>query len=354
MRRPTLQAIGGLILCAAHVFLFTSCRAERSEYYIVGSAEQMNQLRQLFELLESGEADGEQRFILVQQISYYLLEAGYPQRRIHFLSTYVERHPFDDYNSSHLLAVAEAYLDVGATPVAIHYYEQVLLNYSDLEVQGQSIHFHCLVKLIDLVEDPEDRILYHKEIISRYGHLVNLGEVHFHLARMYEEVGEWDLAMQAYEKFLQNTEVEISGFPNARRHIREKLEFYHSRKNWTVRDLDTLVARIKGAIVTKNVKALLSYRARVNFFTRSWKSPDVPQNSYAYDFEITRFLTGRVAIARGLDEASSEREAYLRITAYEASRIPVWYLYFRRVEYEPDPEIHGSWEWAGVFFGEKL
>ena len=54
-----------------------------------------------------------------------------------------------------------------------------------------------------------------------------------------------------------------------------------------------------------------------------------------------------------LDELSNEGEAYLRSTGWNY-RIPTWYFYFRRVEYPADPEINGSWEWAGVFFGEKL
>jgi hypothetical protein len=50
---------------------------------------------------------------------------------------------------------------------------------------------------------------------------------------------------------------------------------------------------------------------------------------------------------------SNDREAYLRSTGWNY-RIPTWYFYFRRVEYPADPESNGAWEWAGVFFGEKL
>lgn len=35
-------------------------------------------------------------------------------------------------------------------------------------------------------------------------------------------------------------------------------------------------------------------------------------------------------------------------------RVETWYLYFRRVNFKADPSIDGKWEWAGIFFGEKL
>jgi len=54
-----------------------------------------------------------------------------------------------------------------------------------------------------------------------------------------------------------------------------------------------------------------------------------------------------------VDELSNEGEAYLRSTGWNY-RIPTWYFYFRRVEYPADPDVNGAWEWAGVYFGEKL
>ncbi|MCI6442425.1 MAG: tetratricopeptide repeat protein, partial [Spirochaetia bacterium] len=46
-------------------------------------------------------------------------------------------------------------------------------------------------------------------------------------------------------------------------------------------------------------------------------------------------------------------EAYLRTTGW-SNYVNVWYLYFRKVNFPADPEIHGRWEWAGIYYGEKL
>jgi tetratricopeptide (TPR) repeat protein len=356
MRSVSLRAFqraATFVLAALLGFLSSSCTRVPG-YYVVGNAEQRQQLRQLLSMLARDDLTGENRFIVVQQISYYLLQTEHRERQITFLISYVLDHPSDPYIAQHLLTVAEAYREAGAVPFAARYYRQILRNTPDLEVQGRSIHFHCLTKLVELSEDPEALILYHKELISRFPRLINLGETYFHLGRMYEEVGEWELAMQAYDKFIQiqDPKAEVPGFPKSRKQAQEKVAFYHSRKDWTVRDLTVLVEGIKNAIRTKDMRALLAYRAKASFFTKSWKAPDeLPAT--ASEFEITRFLGAQVTISNELDPSSTNREAYLRLYAYADFRIPVWYLYFRRVEYEPDPEINGNWEWAGIFLGER-
>jgi len=34
--------------------------------------------------------------------------------------------------------------------------------------------------------------------------------------------------------------------------------------------------------------------------------------------------------------------------------LSTWYLYFRKIYFPADPEIHGRWEWAGIYYGEKF
>ena len=47
-------------------------------------------------------------------------------------------------------------------------------------------------------------------------------------------------------------------------------------------------------------------------------------------------------------------EAYLWTYGWGELRIRDWYLYFRKVHMPSDPEINGSWEWAGVYLGQRL
>ncbi|MBA7607322.1 hypothetical protein ES703_14481 [subsurface metagenome] len=203
------------------------------------------------------------------------------------------------------------------------------------------------------MEEPHLKIQYYKELISRFSGIIDPGVTYYFLAKSYEEVGEWEQAIRVYQKFLKYPGVEIPGFQNAHAKIREKVEFYYAGKEWTVENLQSLVAEIRRAIAARNARGLLRYKARVNFFTRSWSQAEAVE-TLANLFDISVFLhTSRVIADDKLDIDSHSGEAFLRTTRW-SYRIPTWYLYFRKVDFKPDPEINGSWEWAGIYFGEKL
>ena len=72
------------------------------------------------------------------------------------------------------------------------------------------------------------------------------------------------------------------------------------------------------------------------------------------EFSMRSFMRGNaIHFNAKLDETSNPNEAYLRTWGW-SPYISVWYLYFRKVNFPVDPEIHGRWEWAGIRFGEKL
>jgi tetratricopeptide (TPR) repeat protein len=338
--------------CVLILFLFSGC-SQPYAYYMVGTWEQKREMKELFHLLDAEQEPGENRFILIQQISNRLNNAGHQDRLILFLTTYVEKNPSDPYNAYYLGAVAAAYRATGAYPMATHYYERILMEHPDLLVAGSSIHYQCLQELLSLVEDPSYKIEYYKELISRFPELIDLGVTYYYLGRTYEDVGEWEQAIRAYQKFLKYPEAEISGVPHAHARIREKVEFYYAGKEWTVADLQQLVAEIKRAIAARSVRRLLEYKAKVNFFTMSWSQQDTDENVGTV-FDIGAFLnTSRVRTDPDLDIDSNSGEAFLGTTGW-SYRIPTWYLYFRKVDFKPDPEINGRWEWAGIYFGEKL
>ncbi len=342
-----------IIIALALLFYLSGCRDTYS-YYLRGSLEQKQVLRRLFKLLEQQEEEvGENRFILVQQIANRLLGTGEREKAILFLTTYVEQNPRDPYNGYYLGVVAQSYKELAALPLAIHYYERILLNYPDLAVNGGSIHFSCLQEMINLVDEPEERIGYYKELISRFSENIDLGVAYYFLARAYEEVGQWEQAIRTFQKFLKYPEAEIPGSANAHARIREKVDFYYSDKSWAVENLQTLVEEIKRAIRTRNTRRLLTYQAKVNFFTMSWSQAEADEHG-ALIFDIGSFLhTSRVTANPELDIDSNAGEAFLRTTRW-SYRIPTWYLYFRKVNFKPDPEINGRWEWAGIYLGEKL
>ncbi len=342
-----------ILVTAAQCSFIDTIRHRDTAYFIKGTPEQKKELTQLLDLLKNQE-DGryESRYILLNEIIKILYQAEATQELNLLLSTYVENSPNDPFNGYYLLVIAENYRSQKAYPFAVHYYERILKNYPDLQVRQQSIHYLCLKSLISLVDEPEVRVQYYKELIARFSGDIELGETYYFLAKTYEDVGEWDLAIQAYKKFLTYPDTSIPGNPNAQSDITSMINFYDRRdKDWTVESLDRLVNNIKAAIWRGDARRLRSYMARANFFALSWEQEEsVADVDFLSDIGI--FLSSSVHYTRDLDEGSNSKEAYLRTWGW-SYRIKTWYLYFRRINFPADPEIHGQWEWAGIYFGEK-
>lgn len=340
-----------LFLIFPLLLLFPGC-SKVDSYFLSGNYYKNNELKGLFRLLP--EEKEETRFVLIQQISQILLKNGDIHKQIFFLTNYVEKNPFDPYNSYYLLSVAESYEELNALPFAVHYYQRILNNHPDLIVKGNNIHFHCIKKLLQYVEDSHLRLLYYKKLLSSFeDQLDDRGKIYYSLAKTYEEVGDWDQAMLAYQKFLKQPHTGIPGAEDVYKKIEEKIDFYNADYlKWTVDDLDFLVKEIKDAIINKNPKKLEKYKAKVNFFSMPWEQKDFDENRAKY-FNITTFLlSSNPRIDDELDIDSNSSEAYLRTSRW-SYRDSVWYFYFRRIDFPTDPEIDGRWEWAGIYFGEK-
>ncbi|MFA7566132.1 MAG: hypothetical protein WCY01_03840 [Alkalispirochaeta sp.] len=270
-----------------------------------------------------------------------------------FLTTHVHRFPDDQNNGYYLTLVGETYQRQGAQSLARQYYRRALLSFPDVEVRTVPVHRVAVNRLLDMVESPGERVFYLRYLQRNYAEKIDPGLTAYYLGKAYEGEALWTKAYESYRVFLQFPETRVPGEPQAAERIRRRLAFYDSRKNWTQKELDTLVGRIKHALWTQNAAALLRDRAGENFFTMSWEQDPDDANSAIPSFDIAAFLRrSRVRYADDLDISSNANEAYLRTWGW-SHRIPTWYLYFRRVDFPADPEIHGNWEWAGIYFGES-
>ncbi len=352
----TPRIASSLLVLALAAALLSGCAAADTRPYL-GTFEQNPELRELFRLFGQ-ERDEENRFVLIQQIAANLANAGKKDKEILFLTTHVERNPADIFNAYYLSLVADSYKEQKAIPLAIHYYRRILNNHADLLVQGRSVHLYCLQELIVLETDPEKRIAYYKELISRFSDQIeHLGSASYYMAKSYEELGEWEQAIQSYQKYLDYPDPEIPEVPNASRLAAEKVLFFYSVKDWMLPDIAALVAGVREAIATRNIAKLNRFKAKVNFFAEGWdqQAPsDETMSGEAAEFNIAGYLySSNVHIDAELAPFSNDREAYLKTTDWNF-RPPTWYLYFRKVDFPANPDVNGQWEWAGIYFGEKL
>jgi tetratricopeptide (TPR) repeat protein len=333
------------------ILALTGCKMKEQDhfdsYYLTGT----EQLKSLFTLLEQEALPGEGQFALIREIANTYARQKEYGVLINFLAARVS--PNDLYNAYYLLMIADAYIQQDAYPVAALYFDIIIKNYPDLFVKGESIHLACLNKLLSISTEPERRVKYYQELISRFPDKTDLGVAYFMLGQAYEQTGDWNLAIQAYTQFLPYLGANIPGFPSAELYARRLVDFNRSSKDWTFETLSGLVNAIKAAISTGSRGQLQRYQAKVNFFARSWAEADSDDSGIA-EFDLPGFMQGNdIQYAATLDPSSNATEAYLRTWGW-SQYLSTWYLYFRKIYFPLNPEIHGRWEWAGVYYGEKF
>lgn len=307
-------------------------------------------------LLQNQQLNDKQRYSIINQMANNLLASKDYHGVILFLTDWVDQNPDDMYNSYWLLMTAYAYLSTGAEFVAEYYFDRILQQCQDLLIKGKSVHFICLQNLIQISKTPSHRIKYFNDLINRFPQNVNTTELYLRLALEYQNDSQWEQAMKTYAIFLEQPDassIQIPGEPNAYKNARHLVDFNTSSKDWTFESLDALEEAVKKAIKNYDWKALDDYKAKVNFFSMSWKQEETDANSQE-EFSMQSWMRGkRIRYNDTLDEDSTPNEAYLRTWGWN-NYVSVWYLYFRKVNFPLDPDIHGNWEWAGIYLGNKL
>ncbi len=340
-------------IALALLSLLSFACADPYAYYIGHGKGETSERRELFSLYNATDISAEERFAIIQKISTDMLEEKDYPRLISLLNEAIEKNPDDIYNAHHMLTIAWACKLQDADEIAALYYDRIIKNYRDLMVNGESIHYTCLLQLLKLTPDPAGRIEYRRELIARFPAKLDLGSQLFLLGTEFEAVGEWKSAMDVYKRFMPYFESSVPGYPDAIQYARTLIDLAAIPKDWTYENLGDLLQAVKSALANGNAWALSKLRAKVGFFAMDWhQDKDAGNSQVALD--LSAFMSGgRLYYEETLDAASNSREAYLKTWGW-TERIATWYLYFRKVNFPADPEVHGRWEWAGIYYGEKM
>lgn len=355
-RRGKIPLFLALALAFFSLILVTSCDRGNS-LYVTGTHASRSELRELFSLLEknldlTGEAASDTKYALSRRIAATLVKEGEPAKAAAFLMRYADAK--DPYYGWYIFTAGALFEEQGEIELAVPLYERLVKIAPDLLVEGQSLHREALSRLVEFAQAPERRIEYYRDYIARFPDSAETGAYRFLLAKEYEKVGSWDEALKSYASFLPYIGVEVPGYPDAHSSARQILEFNASSKDWTQENLETLVSSIRTALSSGSARQLRKFASKAGFFAVSWYQDSGEDANSKVNFDLAQFMQGKkIQSSPTLHPSSGSYEAYVRTWGW-AGRVPVWYLYFRKIDFPADPDIHGRWEWAGIYFGEKM
>lgn len=336
--------------------LFISC-PDPGSLYIEGDREQRHELKTLFALYEKHDPQGKapdavRRFAAARGIARILVRQGLNERAAAFLLQAAGA--VDDYSPWYMFGAAACYEAAQDGPLALQLYGRIVKTMPDLEIEGKSIHYESLQRLVLHASAPASRIEYLRDLIARFPSSPDIGAYYFLLAKEYEKVSEWDEALANYARFLPYFGAAVPGYPDALEQARRMVEFNASPKDWTYASLDELVKGIRKALRSGSARQLRKFASKSGFFAVSWYQDTGDAANSRVDFDLGQLMRGSpIQASPTLHPSSGPYEAYLRTWGW-AGRVPVWYLYFRKINFPADPAVHGQWEWAGIYFGEKL
>jgi tetratricopeptide (TPR) repeat protein len=328
--------------------LLISCGSDNK---IPPSMSREGNIEELLAIAGESSSDPAMRYAALEPVIAQARNAGEADWLSALLGFVLQANPGDPYGAYYLMAMAEGARDSGSEELALDYLRRLLKNYPDLEIKDQSLHLLAMGEIANKTGNPREAVNMRLEMQRHYSDRIDPGRNLYNLAGEYRKIGDWDSMYQAYESYLNYPDTVISGVPDARGNVMSDIAFHNSSKSWTMESLDDLVGTVKYAIRTQDAGLLTRFQAE-NFFLMNW-TQETSDSFTHIPMTLGSFLKSSIRYREDLETFSNDREAYLW-TAGWSWKIPTWYLYFRRIEYPANPEIDGRWEWAGIYFGERL
>lgn len=333
--------------------LIFACKKMPYDYLNDGMGKSSANQKKWISILEKT-TDHASRFLAINKITENLRREKKDRTLVYFLTNEVNKNPEDPYNAYWLLMVANEYLQANENRIAEYYLERCVKLYPDMLIKNRSMHYLCLQNLVNISDDAEQLVSYYSLLLNNLYDQINPAKAYFALAQSYERLGEWTMAIQAYNEFVKlgQYDIVIEGIPDSFNYAKRIVDYSNSNKVWVFDNLDDLVNTVRRAVREFDYSTLEACMSKINFVTMTWNQ-EASDVSSQVNFNLRTLMRGgRIFVSNELADFSTNNEVYLRTSGW-SQYTNVWYLYFKKVNFPADPEIHGSWEWAGIFYGEK-
>lgn len=343
----TFLMVIAIIIAACTEYRFYSIKSIKT-----GNSQYLNELLAMYYKNHSNNTI--EQFSIIQAISSELSMAGEYEKLICFLEEVLAQYPSDEYSAYHAFTIASLYMKLGYAKLAAVYFHRIIRNFSDIIENGESIHYRCLSHLLEIETDPNLTAEYRNDLLTHFPEKISSSTQYFLLGMDYEKLGLWDKAIDAYRQFVAVYDgTIIPGYPDAQVHARNYIDLSEATIDWGYSSLDELLEEIRAALRAGSARALVRLKARVGFFAMDWYQDNFEGNSHVL-FDFSPFMTnGRIYYNDTIEPYSTHDEVYLKTRGWSLQS-PTWILYFRKINCPFNPEAHNKWEWAGIFFGDRI
>lgn len=340
------------ILFICFLFSFISCKHNQNySHYYCGSSAIRHQLRILFDTLEK-EKSPESRFIINLEIARILNSLKENSRLNAYLMDQINWNPEDPFNGYYLNLIANDFKERKMYKMTETYYKRIIRNHPPIQTNEHSIEEIALEGLTRLCEDPKDKIHYGKLLLEKYADKVETAQIHYIMAKSYEQIGMWQEFIESYKNFVEAPFSNMQGEDNLRTEAKTIIRYYeYPNKDWCYTNLQDLLNSVRVAIQNRDNFNIRKNIAKVNFFAVSW-SQNYDEADRNFLASLGTFMRKRITFEAKIEKNPNGQEAYWQTNNW-SHRISTWYLYFRKIDFPADPSVHGKWEWAGIYFGDK-
>lgn len=349
--RTIFLIIGTLLLITFIPIGYFGCSKNDNLKYLPKKVLKNEELNFLFTTLINEENSDEIQFGIVEQIIRRMRKMGQLRHLNVFLSKYTFNRPNDSFLAYYYMTMALNYMDLKEPEIAKLYFKRVVNDTQDMRIDKQSIHYLCLQEFIKLSTSPQEKIESYLKLLNSYSDLIDQGFCYYHIGKIYEEMGKAPEAIYYFEKFISSDKTNIPGGDKTYEEIHRKLVYYYSDVYWAFDTLDELIYAIRYSI-NESPYLMEDYKAK-DFFMMSWSQETASQYTRSR-MPMASLITGTTKINNQVEPYSNDKEAYIRTSGWAMEwQVGVFYFYFRKINIPEKPAIHGKWEWAGIYLGER-
>lgn len=350
-RKKILFLAIGITTITLSITFLAGCLKNDTIKYLPKKVLENEELNMLFTTLTNEDNSDEIQFGIVEQIIRRMRKMEQLRYLNVFLSNYTYNRPNDSFLAYYYMTIALNYMDLNEPEFAKIYFRRVVNDTQDMRIEEQSIHYLCLQEFIKLSTSPQEKIDSYLKLLNNYSDLIDRGFCYYHIGKIYEETGKAAEAISYFEKFINSEKTEVPGGDKTYEEILRKLGYYYNDVYWAFDTLDELIYAIRYSI-SKAPSLMEDYKAK-DFFIMSWSQETASKYNHSR-MPMASLITGRTKMAVQVESFSNDKEAYIRTSGWAMEyQVGVFYFYFRKINIPEKPSIHGKWEWAGVYLGER-